>query len=132
MSPRRDANGRFIAGSGGSSSAFRFDPDAGGIRDLLTGRPVADLLTETARNARELVLKYAPSDPDDFFRYRSSVRYVPAQTVSNLDDMFAAVGSDSPGWHLVEFGTVRYPARAPIRRGVQESGIELDRFYLFA
>jgi len=109
---------------------FRFDPDELGIERVLNGPEMAGFLTDAASDVAGRVTKYAPAKRRDFFDYRSKVKAVPARLTS--DGLEAGVEVDSPGWHLVEFGTIRYPARAPLRRAMQDAGFELDRFHLFA
>lgn len=109
---------------------FRFDPDEAGIERVMTGPAMAAFLTDKAKDVKGRVLNYAPSAKRDFYDYRSNVRYVPATLTA--EGLESRVEVDSPGWHLVEFGTMRYPARAPLRRAMQEAGFELDRFHLFA
>jgi hypothetical protein len=109
---------------------FRFDPDELGIARVLNGPEMAGFLTGAARDVAGRVDRYAPSKRRDFYDYRSNVRAVPASLTA--DGLEAAVEVDSPGWHLVEFGSLHYPARAPLRRAMQDAGFELDRFHLFA
>lgn len=94
---------------------FKFTPDRKGIEDVLESPGVGRLLTERASRARERIQRYAPRG---FMGYYKTVRFVPAQ--KGPDGLEAAVGVDSPVWHLPEYGTARYPARSPIRRGVAE------------
>lgn len=104
-------------------TGFRFELDASGVDEVVNGRGVAEHLTAIAADARTKIQRRAPFGRDAFFDYHGSIRYVPARR--GPDGLEAAVGSDSPAWHLVEFGTARYEPRAPIRRGVEEAGIEL-------
>lgn len=105
-------------------SSFRFEPDKPGIEDVVNGPGVADYLTAIARDAADRIRRRAPHGRDAFFNYWRSVRYVPAQRGPD-GTLEAAAGSDSPGWHLAEYGTERLAPIAPIRRGVEEVGIEI-------
>lgn len=97
------------------SSPFRFTRDEAGIRDVLEGPGVATALNDAAGKMRERIQRYAPKG---FMGYWKSVRYVPAKP--GPDGLEAAAGVDSPVWHLPEYGTANYPARAPIRKAARE------------
>lgn len=105
-------------------SSFKFERDDSGISEVVNGPGVAEHLTAVARDAADRIKRRAPQGRDSFFNYWRSVRYVPAQMTG--DGLEAAAGSDSPGWHLAEYGTSRLAPIAPIRRGVEEVGIELE------
>ena len=105
------------------TSSFTFKPDDRGIADAVNGEGVAEHLTAIVADARTKIQRRAPHGRDAFYDYHRSIRYVPARRTP--DGLEAAVGSDSPGWHLVEYGTQRFSPLAPIRRGVEEAGIEL-------
>lgn len=96
-------------------SGFEFVRDEGGIADVTTSDEVGELLTDVAEEAADMVRRYGPKG-DDFFDYDQSVRAVPA--TGGGKDIEAGVAVDSPGWHLPEYGTARYPPRAPLRKGV--------------
>jgi hypothetical protein len=98
-----------------SSSQFRFERDDRGIADVLEGPGVAKALTAAAARVRERIQRWAPRG---FMGYWRSVRYVPAQP--GPDGLEAWAGVDSPVWHLPEYGTANYPARAPIRKAARE------------
>lgn len=105
---------------------FRFDPDPQGIETVSsTGPVVAAALTDAAvRAGAKMKALAAGMDRDDFFGFRDSIRVIPARedvrriSVGSVDGA-AFVGSDSPGWHLQEFGTRRTRARAIIRRALR-------------
>jgi hypothetical protein len=103
------------APSSSGGSRFTFEPDEAGIRKVLEGPGVADTLTAAAVQMRERIQRYAPRG---FIGYWRSARYVPAR--QGPDGLEAAAGNDSPVWHLPEYGTVNYPARAPIRKAARE------------
>lgn len=106
-----------------TAKAFRVEADEAGIKDLMNGPGVGEILTGAAQTAAEKIKRRAPFGRA-FFDYFRSVRWVAAKP--GPDGMEAAVGVDSPGWHLPEYGTANYPATAPIRRGVEEAGIRLE------
>lgn len=98
-----------------SAGGFKFERDDAGIRKVLEGPGVAKHLTDAAVQVRERIQRYAPRG---FMGYWRSVRYVPAK--AGPDGLEAAAGVDSPVWHLPEYGTANYPARAPIRKGARD------------
>lgn len=106
-------------------SSFKFEPDRAGIEDVVNGPGVADYLTAVAKDAADRIRRRAPHGRDAFFNYWKSVRHVPA-TRGPDGTLEAAAGSDSPGWHLAEYGTERLAPLAPIRRGVEEVGIKIE------
>jgi bacteriophage HK97-gp10 putative tail-component len=105
-------------------SGWRFDPDPAGIRAVSTGPAVADALTEAATEAAGNVKRLGPKRRTSFFDYAAGVKARPAQR-GPTGEYEAGVEVDSPGWHLPEYGAVRVPVSAPLRRGVQMvSGID--------
>lgn len=104
---------------------FRFDPHLPGIKAVSTGPGVAPFIDKAAGKAagkmRNLASKLKRSA---FFDFRDSIKTVKSRTIG--EDVVAYVGSDSPGWHLQEFGTARQQPRAIIRRGMKQSGIRFE------
>ena len=98
--------------------SFRFEPDRQGIRRVSTGPAVADILTEVATEAAGHVKRLGPSRRTSFFDYAAGVKARPAARGYD-GEYVAAVEVDSPGWHLPEYGAIRVPVSAPLRRGVQ-------------
>jgi len=106
------------------ATGFRFKPDTVGIVRVANGEGVKEVLTAAARAGAAEVKKLGPKRRTSFFNWRASVKAIPA-TMQPDGKMAAAVAVDSPGWHLVEFGTAEHPALAPLRRGIVLAGIEL-------
>lgn len=93
---------------------FEFKPDKAGIERVLEGPGVARVLDRSAESAASKMRAMAPRG---FFRYKESISAKKARKTS--EGLAAAAGSDSPGWHLVEFGTVSQPPRAVIRKALR-------------
>lgn len=105
---------------------FRFEPDPRGIEEITSSGPAVDrALNEAADKAAELMRRNARTlDADDFFGMRDSISVIPARGDTSRiaigsQDGVAFVGSDSPGWHLQEYGTARQAPRAIIRRAMR-------------
>jgi len=105
---------------------FRFEPDPKGIEEVSTTGPVvAAALTDAAeRAASKMKTLSAGMGSEDFFGFRDSIHVIPAaedprRMAIGSQKGVAFVGSDSPGWHLQEFGTRRQRARAIIRRALR-------------
>jgi hypothetical protein len=94
---------------------FRFDPDPAGIKKISEeGAAVNRALDLAADDAAAGMKRLAGGlDRDDFFGFRDSIKTIPAK------DGVAYVGSDSPGWHLQEFGTRHTRPRAVLRRALR-------------
>lgn len=106
------------------AGGFRFHPDEVGIVRVAAGESVADVLTAAAQAGAAEVVKLGPRHRRSFFDWKAGVKAIPA--TRGADGKFAAaVVVDSPGWHLLEFGTSTVSATAPLRRGVLLAGIEL-------
>lgn len=107
------------------AAGFRFDPHLPGIEAVSTGAGVAPALDKAAEKAatkmRNLAAKMKSSD---FFDFRKSISTVKSRKIAG--EQVAYVGSDSPGWHLQEFGTAQQKPRAIIRRGMKQSGIRFE------
>lgn len=108
------------------ADGFRFEPDRAGIERVATGPAVDAVLNERAQAAAGKMRNLAGSlRAGSFFRFRSSIRVIRAR--GHGDDRAAYVGSDSPGWHLQEFGTARERPRAIIRRAMKSTpGIRFE------
>ena len=106
------------------ATGFRFEPDAQGIVRVANGDAVKGVLTAAARAGAAKVKELGPKRRTAFFDWRANVKAIPA-TRGPDGKMAAAVEVDSPGWHLVEFGTAEHSALAPLRRGIVLAGIEL-------
>lgn len=98
-----------------TAPGFKFERDKPGIEKVLEGPGVARALNDAATQMRARIQRYAPKG---FMGYWRSARYVPAQR--GPEGLEAAAGVDSPVWHLPEYGTASYPARAPIRKAARE------------
>jgi len=102
---------------------FRFTPDDQGIYEVANGAGVRGILTERAQVAAKEVRRLSPKKRH-FFSYTKSVKAVPAKKVGKGYE--SAVEVDSPGWHLVEYGSRYSTATAPLRRGVRNSGLRFE------
>lgn len=105
---------------------FRFELDEQGVAEITSGGPAVDRALNAAadraadnmrRNARRF-------EVDDYFRFAQSIKVIPARDdpsriAIGSEPGVAYVGSDSPGWHLQEYGTARQSPRAVIRRGLR-------------
>lgn len=105
---------------------FRFVPDPDGIAEVSEHGPaVAAALTDAAeRAAAKMKTLSAGMARDDFFGFSSSIKVIPAaedtrRIAIGSEKGVAFVGSDSPGWHLQEFGTRRQRPRAILRRALR-------------
>lgn len=108
------------------ADGFRFDPHLPGIAKVSTGPGVAPLLDKAAEKAATKMKGLAGKMKSSaFFDFRKSIKTVKSHTIA-AGDAVAYVGSDSPGWHLQEFGTASQPPRAIIRRGMKTSGIRFE------
>lgn len=104
---------------------WRFDPDPAGIKEVAHGPAVKPALDAAASKAAGAMKNLAGRlRSASFFQFRSSVKAIPAEMVDG--EMTAYAGSDSPGWHLQEYGTARAKPTAIIRRGMKQSGIRFE------
>lgn len=105
---------------------FRFEPDPDGIAEVSEHGPaVAAALTDAAERAASKMRSLSGGmDSEDFFGFRDSIKVIPAaedtrRMAIGSQKGVAFVGSDSPGWHLQEFGTRRQRPRSIIRRALR-------------
>ncbi len=106
------------------TSSFKFTPDQRGIDDVLTGPDLGKFLTDVAVDAAGRIEKHGPTSKDSFMGWKGSVVALPARP--DGDSIAALVGSESPGWHLVEYGTATTQPYAAIRKGVRETGVRFE------
>jgi hypothetical protein len=92
-------------------SSFKFTPNRRGIDEVLEGPGVERLLDELAERVASEIRSNAPVG-SDFMDYRAGIDTEPAHR--GFDGLEAAVVVDSPGWHLVEYGSVNTAPRAII------------------
>lgn len=103
-------------------TGFEFKPDNKGIENVLEGPGVARALDTVAEEAASKMRSMAPRG---FFDFKKRITTRKAKKTGA--GLAAAVGSDSPGWHLQEFGTARQPPRATIRKALRSmSGIKFE------
>lgn len=121
MPAQRDAQGRFIAGSGSAAKGFRFEPNPHGIHKVGTGPGVIALVN---RNAG-YVLESARATPDADAEYLRSLGKTPA-AVDRDGTVAASVYSDSPFWHLFEFGSINNAPIRPLSRAVTDTGLRFE------
>lgn len=107
------------------ANGWRFEPDAAGIEAAAHGPAVKPALDAAASKAAGAMKNLAGRlRSPSFFSFRSSVKAIPAEMIDG--EMTAFAGSDSPGWHLQEFGTAHAKPTAIIRRGMKQSGIRFE------
>lgn len=107
------------------ADGWRFEPDRPGIEAVAHGPAVKPALDAAATKAAGSMRNLAGAlRSASFFRFRSSISAIPAELVHG--EMTAYAGSDSPGWHLQEYGTARAKPTAIIRRGMKQSGIRFE------
>lgn len=73
-----------------------------------------------ARVSRAVAASVSDEAPVKTGQYRRSIRVFQAGDV-------VGVKSDDPFAHLIEFGSAKNPAYAPIRRGVRAAGLRLEQ-----
>lgn len=107
------------------SRDFRFVPDRPGIAAVSSGPGVALALTAAATGAlRRMESLSSGMHRGTFFDFQGSLGVIAARPVRG--EFVAYVGSNSPGWHLQEYGTLYRPPRAIIRRGIKATGIKFE------
>lgn len=107
------------------AGGFRFDPNPAGIDDLAKGSPAtAFALEEAAAIAAENMTRLATLSGSAFFDFRGSIDWFDARDVGG--ELVAYAGSDSPGWHLQEYGTSRLHPFAILRKGIKAAGIRFE------
>lgn len=106
------------------TSSFRFDRDDQGIEGAANGPAIGDLLTNAAQQGAASAEGLGPRRATSFMNWRKSIRAVPARRTS--EGMEAAFGSDSPGWHLVEYGTANTRPYAALRRAARAVGLRFE------
>lgn len=107
------------------ADGFRFEKDDAGIKRVANGPGVAHALDKAAAKAEGKIKALAGNlSAGAFLGFRGSIRSIKSRDVSG--EQTAYVGSDSPGWHLQEFGTSRTRPKAIIRRGMKTSGIRFE------
>ena len=104
---------------------YDLEPDAAGIEKAANGPAAKAALDSAAGKAASAMKSLAGAlKSASFFQFRKTVKAIPAEMVDG--EMTAFVGSDSPGWHLQEFGTAHEKPKAIIRRGMKQSGIRFE------
>ncbi len=100
-------------------SSFTFTPDREGIQRSLEQPGMAKFINQASGAISRAIKTRGPKRRSSFFRYRQGVFVMPAKLTRD-EGMVGAVGVDSPGWHLPEYGTRTVSAIAPIRRGARD------------
>lgn len=108
------------------AEGFRFDPDTAGIDRVSTGPQIAPVIDIAAAKAEQTMRQLAGRlSGQAFMGFRRTIRRRRARSVDG--EMTAYVGSDSPVWHLQEYGTEHTRALAIIRRAMKKTaGIRFE------
>lgn len=100
----------------------RFRVDERGIDDLLESAPARRLVSEAARQVAGGAAELAP-DGGPHRGVRETYRSTPA--VASADGVKASAFTTDIAGHLVEFGSIKNTAYAPLRRAVVRAGLVL-------
>jgi hypothetical protein len=107
------------------TAGWRFEPDPAGIEALCKrSAPTAVALNTAAAEAERNMQRLATMSGSAFFEFRDSIHSVAAKIEG--DELTAYAGSDSPGWHLQEYGTSRLSPRGIIRKGIKAAKIKFE------
>lgn len=98
---------------------MRFNLNQAGIRRVAQGAGVTRFVNTNARR----VLQQAKATPGVDDEFLASLAMVPAVEGS---DAPATVESDSPFWHLHEYGSINNPPTRPLSRAVTDAGLEFE------
>lgn len=98
---------------------FKFTPNHAGIARLAKGPGVTGFVNKNAQR----VLQNAKADGSVDVEYRASLSMTPAVVGS---DEPAKVHSDSPFWHLFEFGSINNPPYRPLTNAVRDAGLKFE------
>lgn len=85
-------------------------------QQMTLNREYIDALYEQAQLTANVIKAVAPVDSGS---YKNSIRA--QKTLTSV-----TVGTNDFAGHIIEWGSVKTPAQAPIRRGVLAAGLRLD------
>lgn len=98
--------------------SVEWTPNPDGVKELLSSPQAVNALGEIAAMAGQQVQRAMPST-----RQARAI-----STTAGVENGVAVgvIATDSPIWHLLEYGSAKNPAYRPFARGVQAAGLDYE------
>lgn len=107
------------------AAGFRFEPDPAGIDRVSTGEAIAPAIDIAAAKVEQQMRTLSGRlSAAAFMGFRRTIRRLRARSVEG--EQTAYVGSDSPVWHLQEYGTEHTRPHAILRRAIKLAGLRFE------